>query len=472
MSHKKWFRFRRTVSDDGDIEETALTPANHNPWYCLATLHGEQPVDHFDHQLHEKNRVDWERWITGAANDPEQRNELAANFGRRASSSKSLTLPEPGTPVDFSHTRFDGRVHLAGFRFPVPADFHSATFSADASFTAAQFNRIADFSSATFSGDTKFDRAHFDVGGDFQSATFAKRADFEYVSNFVNANFRSATFSDYADFNNVSFNGDRPDFFLARFSSDVDFASAKFNGGVDFGSATFSKTASFNAATFNMANFNAATFFNPVTFINAKFNGSASFAFARFDAQPPDFRGATMHEATEWHGVTWPKPPKTKANAQQQVYVYERLKQEMERLKKHEDEQKFFRRELRARRRLLWASPGDWLLNFLYERSSDYGLSVIRPLFWLFFVFAAGTAFFAGYPLYCGAPMPITLAAELSGANILVFLPNKREIMMDTKVVDCLSNTATVAISTAQSLLGVVLLFLLGLALRNRFRMR
>jgi hypothetical protein len=57
-----------------------------------------------------------------------------------------------------------------------------------------------------------------------------------------------------------------------------------------------------------------------------------------------------MHEATEWHGVSWPKPARDKDAAQAQVYAYERLKQEMERLKKHEDEQQFFRRELRARR--------------------------------------------------------------------------------------------------------------------------
>ena len=65
--------------------------------------------------------------------------------------------------------------------------------------------------------------------------------------------------------------------------------------------------------------------------------------------------------------------------------------------------------------------------------------------------------------------MPIKLATKLSFANIFVFLPDRRDIML--KMGGCLSNT-TQAVSAAQSLLGVVLLFLLGLALRNRFRMR
>jgi hypothetical protein len=82
-----------------------------------------------------------------------------------------------------------------------------------------------------------------------------------------------------------------------------------------------------------------------------------------------------------------------------------------------------------------------------------------------------GTAIFAHAPLYCGAPMPIKLAAKLSFANIFVFLPDKREIMMSSKMIDCLSNV-TQAVSAVQSLLGVVLLFLFGLALRNRFRMK
>jgi hypothetical protein len=71
-------------------------------------------------------------------------------------------------------------------------------------------------------------------------------------------------------------------------------------------------------------------------------------AHLRFGDAVPDFRGAKMHEATEWHGVNWPLAPQDEGTAQAQVYAYERLKQEMERLKEHEDEQFFFRKELRA----------------------------------------------------------------------------------------------------------------------------
>jgi hypothetical protein len=65
--------------------------------------------------------------------------------------------------------------------------------------------------------------------------------------------------------------------------------------------------------------------------------------------------------------------------------------------------------------------------------------------------------------------MPIELAIRLSFANILVFLPIQRETM--SRISDCLSNTILV-VCAAQSLLSVVFFFLLGLGLRNRFRMK
>jgi Pentapeptide repeats (9 copies) len=421
-----WFRslFRRTPPKSV-TEQPVLTPANDNPWYCLATLHGEQPIEGLDLGLAQKNHAAWSRWLGGGLGDTE-RKEFERNLANR-SSPRSLTLPDPATTADFSHTHFDRMVSFANFPFPRPADFSSVTFSGAANFGGAQFIGEAGFRSATFSGEANFSRAQFIAGVQFPSATFSKGAD---------------------------------------------FGSAEFiNGIAEFGCATFAKTAIFNAATFNMVSFNAATFSNAIQFVNAKFTGSTNFADARFESWVPDFRGATMHEATEWHGVTWPKPPGSKEDAQQQVYGYERLKQEMEQRKKHEDEQKFFRRELRARRGLLRTLSGEWLVNLIYQGSSDYGNSFMRRLFWLFVVFAAGTAIFVRAPLYCGAPMPVKLATKLSFANIFVFLPDKREIMMNAKMVDCLSNT-TQAVSAAQSLLGVVLLFLLGLALRNRFRMR
>jgi hypothetical protein len=66
----------------------------------------------------------------------------------------------------------------------------------------------------------------------------------------------------------------------------------------------------------------------------------------------PEFFGAVLHEGTVWRGVQWPTP-KTAAEAGPFIDAYERLKLEMDRLKKHEDELNFFALELRSRRVML-----------------------------------------------------------------------------------------------------------------------
>jgi hypothetical protein len=62
--------------------------------------------------------------------------------------------------------------------------------------------------------------------------------------------------------------------------------------------------------------------------------------------------------------------------------------------------------------------------------------------------------------------MTLSSASGLSFANIFSFLLIKREIMT-SEMVACLSSVAQITCAV-QSLLGALLLFLLGLALRGR----
>jgi Pentapeptide repeats (9 copies) len=473
-----------------DADKPELRQANDNPWYCLATLHGEQAAGEHSDELAAKNRKAWNRWIAGALSE-KQRTELVKNgfpepelaplsheeksafysaFAVRTGRENELP-PEPAHDhADFSHTHFDRGVAFGGFLFARLPDFSSATFSNAAlffsatfsdnvNFVSATFSKLANFSSATFSSDALFFSAKFsNRGAYFRLATFSSDADFSSAT-FDASDFRSATFSDTVKFR------------LATFSKLANFSSATFSNTANFSSATFSSDAYFRSATFSAAAaFHSATFSNSADFVNAKFAAHTIFAGAGFETHVPDFRGATMHDATEWHGVSWPKPSRDKDAAQAQVYAYERLKQEMERLKKHEDEQHFFRRELRARRGLIRPWSGAGLLNLLYEASSDYGHSINRPLLCFFWLFALGSSVLTETSAFNGAPMTVPNAAKHSFANIFPFLPLKRE-MMAADIAAGLSQAAQV-IAVAQSLLGPLLLFLLGLALRNRFRMR
>jgi uncharacterized protein YjbI with pentapeptide repeats len=388
-----------------DVNDEKLKPANGNPWYCLATLHGEQPPDRLDQHLAQNNQQAWQRWIGGQISENELRNLFFAR------TKKSEPPPQPSEKIDFTFTLFDRPVSFQNFAFQSEADFSSSKFCCDANFNEAQFSRFSDFQAVKFLGNANFDRTQF-YGSkvDLGYTEFTGKANFR-SAHLVNSNFSAARFHDDGNFGHATFD-DKANFIRVIFSGFALFNSAVFNGYANFAEATFAWT-SFRSVTFSSGvSFRDTKFPDFIYFINTKFGSEAKFVRARFQAGVPDFRGATMHEATEWHDVVWPKPPSKKDQAQDQVYAYERLKQEMERLKKHEDEQRFFRRELRARRGLNPILSGKWLLNIGYQATSDYGDSVTRPVLWLFGLFLAGAAIFARAPIHCGTPMPIRLAVK------------------------------------------------------------
>ena len=456
-----------------DSEETELTPANDNPWYWLATLYGEQTGKQIDRELAKKNRIAWNRWIAvvvseeqrktllekGVTNDEltpfsdiEKKEHYAAVLKR--SGRESVTLPEPSKRVDFQLNRFDHSCFFADYFFPIIVGFRSATFSGDANFESATFSGGADFGAATFSEDANFESATFSEIATFGSAIFGWRA-----------YFRSTTFSGFAFFGRATFSGDA-NFGSATFSEDAIFSLATFSGDAHLALVTFRTNADFATAKFDLV----------ADFVNSKFLSVTTFSKAVFHGAAPMFFGATLHEGTAWDGVEWPSPPhdrddgKKKDAAQKQVYAYERLKQEMEKLKKHEDEQFFFRKELRARRELYtWRSTYYWL-NFLYEKLSNYGYGVVRPLVAFAALFLVGFVLLALDPIgFAGKKLTMWDAAFTSLANMFGSLPLKTLANYTT---DKTFAYSAEIFAIFQTIAGAVLLFLFFLALRNRFRLR
>lgn len=414
-----------------DEEKPPLTPANENPWYCLATVYGEQEKGalsygspFFDVYLATQNRQAWNWWMAAAISEeqraklteknfnaseltpfsPKERDEFIKVFAKRTSAEP----PDPFQLTDFQHLFFQSRLCFECFLFPTNVLFVDSEFASGASFRGAAF-----------------------LGYTILAKVFFKD---EMACK--------------ADFSNVTF----------------------FEGVTFFGSA-------FSEETY----FCETVFFDRVEFMACEFKSHTKFDGAKFLLGTPDFRDAKMCEATEWHDAQWPPSPKSKEAAQDQVYAYERLKAEMERLKKYEDEQSFFAKELRARRALLWfkwldggradgertKSAFGALLNWAYEVFSGYGLSIGSPLFWLVVLFAVGADIFAWAPVHKGIPLPYDVAESLSLTNLLPLLPYK----VDNDIIIHLSPLAKI-IGNLQSFLAIILLFLLGLALRNRFRMK
>jgi hypothetical protein len=111
-------------------------------------------------------------------------------------------------------------------------------------------------------------------------------------------------------------------------------------------------------------------------------------------------------------------------------------------------------------------------LNLLYESSSNYGQSIALPTLWLFAVFVMGGAAFYVLHATTSGTSAVTFqhAAALSFANIFPFVPSSHDFLSETPF----SGWSRIekAIAVSQTVVGTPLLFLLGLSLRNRFRMK
>jgi uncharacterized protein YjbI with pentapeptide repeats len=513
-------RGRRQV----DEETKPKRKAKDNPWYRLATFHGEPASA--DDEVAAKNRVTWNRWMASRIPDdlkavllekghtPEELKSLSEDEFQKIGSQLGISAEAeidfsdtefeslfahkfifpPGTSfavatfsgnADFSSAKFSGAAFFKSAKFSGLANFRSAELSGGASFSSAKFSHDASFvgatfGSATFGGDADFSSAIFIYRADFESAKFSGLANFR-SAEFGDAYFDSATFSGAADFNSAKFNGGAS-FDIATFSGDTDFSSAEFTLPTTLRSATFSGAADFNSAIFiHRADFGSATFSGLANFGSAKFRDNTDFTNATMEsvtifskvtfARPPAFFGAKLHEGTTWHDVTWPLPPEDREQAAAYVEAYERLKLEMDKLRKYGDELDFFARELQCRRVLL--GPWKGLPFAIYGFSSGYGRSYMRPLLLLVQTVLIGAIPLLVVPLRIANTRVFqrSSAAEAIGISFASTLSILGKPLIEADVLLGLPNWLK-AIATLQSILGIAFLFLFGLGIRNRFRMK
>jgi uncharacterized protein YjbI with pentapeptide repeats len=435
-----------TMSDRPDDPESGAgepkppkKKAEDNPWYLLATLYGV-PGKGVDDELRKKNRIAWNRYFAASLNEetrtklseekrhpeqelrpfwPQELREVKAAFDKRRGS-KTLDLRSSDARIDFSNVEFDRDVSFEQYLFG-DCSFQEAYFSGEAWFAGATFSDKAIFKGATFSGKAWYPRVTVSGKADFAGATFSVEAWFP----------------------------------RATFSGGTDFRCATFSGVTLFSDATFSGVADFQGTKFLRRNF----------FINTEMKGETRFQSARFSTEPPKFFGAKLHEGTIWPSgndkkKAWPIP-ESQDVAEDFIRAYERLKLEMDRLKKHEDELDFFALEMQSRRVLLGPLRG--LPIWLYGILSNYGRSYVRPLAWFFVIAVACAPVFRHF----GAKATID-ALGLSVANLLSVFGFRKDFNLP---IDSLP-VALKILGATQTIVGGALLFLFGLGVRNKFRMK
>ena len=181
----------------------------------------------------------------------------------------------------------------------------------------------------------------------------------------------------------------------------------------------------------------------------------------------PDFRRGEFQKHVTLHGISIEFKRPAKAS---DADMFRRLKEIAVEARDHDREQLFFAFELKAKRghetRGLALVP-----NYFYGWISDFGRSLWRPTFGLL---AVWFAFGNHYRWLASKDMEhLSDGLLFSTAQLFPFLSASKGVLAEARF--ALFGTETVGnwvstFSVIEGLLGIVFLFLIGLTLRNRFR--
>lgn len=400
--------------------------------------------------------------------------------------------------IRFDQHNFAGDpLNCRGFRFPTAVSFKNADFSGGnvSFFNAEFFGQTTDFSGAKFlTGDV-----------DFRGAKF---------------------WSDFVLFNQTTFSGGDTDFFKAEFfEGRAYFAKTRFLSGLaSFKEVSFSGTGVHFIGTEFICNLSAEDmlvggdlYFHTISsglcdLRRLRVDGTADFSGSTF-TQVPDFRDAKLDRPPEVARIRVPVPKMTHRlvkglpfdvvnmfevakvgswSRADDVARYRKLKAMALAANDHEKDGEFFHYEMLAKRGIETKTFSGLLLNSLYWHLSDFGQSFTKPMIWLgiswyfFFVLCIGIVdFYVDLPnklqrwevLWFAAFNSLRNAVPLVGSFFRFaphpegepgwFLDKYHALFHEGLSIDPL-----LCINVLQNLIGLVLLFLLALALRNRFRLK
>ena len=178
-------------------------------------------------------------------------------------------------------------------------NFRGFIFPGDVYFDGAVFNANAWFQDATFEGEAVFEGATFKGHGLMNHAVFKWYVLFDDVSFEAIAEFETAMFSGITYFNRVTFKR-QANFDRSTFAKEASFEDAAFEGEAFFQEVTFRGEASFNKASFlRSALYERANFKSIALFVCTAFKDVVSFQRARF-AETARFDQSHFSAGADW----------------------------------------------------------------------------------------------------------------------------------------------------------------------------
>lgn len=289
----------------------------------------------------------------------------AIRFG---SNDRNLT-PLPGTvflkavfldDADFRGVVFEDIVLFDHSRFHGQALLYNVRYEGEAHFSHAQMGSNVHLGDSLFNNHAYFQGTHLAVNLFCSNTTFQGRAWFQ-----------SALLSGFAYFQDCTFTGE----------ADFSIGNAE------------EKRLSFKNVTFA-----GSHFCGRAAFTNRRFLGQTDFSNATFEVAP-EFHGCVLHQDTDFSGAGFLDrgkvtiSPNLGAGSRQvsAARAYRTLKLAMENIRNSEDEARFFAYEQECVRADPNTPTSAKVVSWCYDKTSDYGQSIHKPLF---FLLGASLAFF------------------------------------------------------------------------------
>lgn len=415
-----------------------------------------------------------------------------------------------GDSAQFVSADFEGFASFIRVRCGDGADFQCARFRTGVSFTESLFGRAANWRGTQIGGVSWFHGARFGERARFSGAQFEGQAHFDGAAFGDLAYFDGAQFGDLSSFRCVEFGGQitfagkdwasvqrfyghnfkerrdqATDLGLApNCFAHVAFDGANFNGSVDFSGRDFTQPARFSTLPED-ASFKRPRLLPADISLN-KLPSVCLEEFKVLEGRPtcfavaPRFHECKLHQDTSFDGAIFPAPRGNDGAAR----AYRTLKLAFSKQQAIREEQRFFKLEMQeeAARE---SGAKRWLYR-AYDYCSDFGFSVWRPFEQLVALPAVGFAF--AYLLLMALNRPelihttridqSDIAAQWLQFTFANLLPLPDSSLIKDLRLELFGKPGTwitllaYGLETLQKLMALIAYFLMGLALRNLFKMK
>lgn len=419
-----------------------------------------------------------------------------------------------GRRQKFRHCHF-GRANFSNVSFLHIAQFEGSIFNA-CDFEGASFLKLVCFNAVLFGGTTRFRNCTFHEQALFGGACITGDAHFDYSKFNKEAYFIGTLFGDSTSFLCCDFRGEavfdgrpfeslRQAFTKPPYSnswSEIEALVEKRGvSPMQFSEVSFSGVQFKDRASFRGRSFNSRTSFDigeKLRESRAKFAEGKEVVEEIYDhrpvtfAKPPEFFDSKFCQQVSFDHASFP----ASVGDGEAARCYRVLKQAFAAQQANREEQRFFRLEMAEEAQMAWSMHGilsAWwrgrgqrqraelppprLLYGLYAVLSNFGFSIARPLglFFVSLLVAAGFYAWQADLTACWLPgVPCTTTGPLIQFTVAHALPGFEKLAEPASNALFGKNLGvwTVLTVVLHKAVSILALFLIGLALRNLFKMK